>query len=217
VSAEALSPAGSLAPARSRGRFGAVLGMTFWRTLKRPLFWVLVILLLWMTWGFSTGTVTISSGDASVGGKKAWITSEFNNAFVLAFMVTLLYAFFVSIAAGMAVIEDDEQRVSEILAASPLSAAEYIWGKFLAVLAAFVGVLGLHLLMMMLFNQVVPSAAAAEIAELRRRNAELEATVEILRSAAAFFAREYDPLPPRSAGSSTSTETGSESYRSVER
>ena len=63
----------------------------------------------------------------------------------------------------------------------------------------------------------VPSAAAAEIAELRRRNAELEATVEILRSAAASFAREYDPLPPRSAGSSTSTETGSESYRSVER
>jgi len=63
----------------------------------------------------------------------------------------------------------------------------------------------------------VPSAAAAEIAELRRRNAELEATVEILRAASAFFAREYDPRPRRSAGSSTSTETGSESYRSVER
>jgi transposase-like protein len=63
----------------------------------------------------------------------------------------------------------------------------------------------------------VPSAAAAEIAELRRRNAELEATVEILRAASAFFAREYDPRPSRSAGSSRSTETGSESYRSAER
>ena len=63
----------------------------------------------------------------------------------------------------------------------------------------------------------VPAAAAAEIAELRRRNAELAATVEILRSAAAFFAREYDPRPSRSAGSSRSTETGSESYRSAER
>ena len=63
----------------------------------------------------------------------------------------------------------------------------------------------------------IPTAAAAEIAELRARNAELEATVEILKAAASFFAREYDPRPTRSAGSSTSTETGSESYRSAER
>ena len=63
----------------------------------------------------------------------------------------------------------------------------------------------------------VPSAAAAEIAELRRRNAELEATVEILRAASAFFAREYDPRPRPSAGSSPNTGTDSESYRSAGR
>jgi len=63
----------------------------------------------------------------------------------------------------------------------------------------------------------VPTVAAAEIAELRARNAELEATVEILKAAASFFAREYDPRPTRSAGSSPSTGTGSESYRSAER
>lgn len=63
----------------------------------------------------------------------------------------------------------------------------------------------------------VPAATAAEIAELRARNAELEATVEILKAAASFFAREYDPRSTRSAGSSTSTETGSESYRSAGR
>jgi len=147
----------------ARSRFGAVFGMTFRHTLKRPLFWVLIILLVLMSWGFSTGSVTISSGDASVGGKKAWITSEFNTAFVLVFLLSLIYSFFVSIAAGMSVIEDDEQKVSEIVAASPLSAAEYVWGKFLAVLGVFAGVLGLHLLIMMFFNQVVPSAAAAEI------------------------------------------------------
>jgi transposase-like protein len=63
----------------------------------------------------------------------------------------------------------------------------------------------------------VPRATLAEIAQLRARNAELEATVEILKAAASFFAREYDPRPTRSAGSSTSTATGSESYRSAER
>src|SRR5687768_16676395 len=51
----------------------------------------------------------------------------------------------------------------------------------------------------------VPSAEQREIAELRARNAELEATVEILKAAASFFAREYDPRPTRSAGSSKST------------
>jgi len=56
-----------------------------------------------------------------------------------------------------------------------------------------------------------------EVAELRRRNAELEATVEILKAATSFFARECDPQPLRSAGSSPSTVTDSESHRSVER
>lgn len=59
----------------------------------------------------------------------------------------------------------------------------------------------------------VPSAA--EVAELRRRNAELETTVEILKAATAFFARECDPPPPLSAPSSSSTGNGSESHRSV--
>jgi transposase len=59
--------------------------------------------------------------------------------------------------------------------------------------------------------------SAAEVAELRRRNAELEVTVEILKAATSFFARECDPRPASSADSSPSTGTGSESHRSVER
>ena len=41
----------------------------------------------------------------------------------------------------MLVIADDEQKVGELLHATPLRPAEYVWGKFLAVLAAFAGVL----------------------------------------------------------------------------
>ncbi len=40
----------------------------------------------------------------------------------------------------------------------------------------------------------VTSAESAEIRELRRKNRELEQTIEILRAASAFFAREHDPL-----------------------
>src|SRR5690242_21173546 len=44
----------------------------------------------------------------------------------------------------------------------------------------------------------VPSEIEAELALMRQRNAELEATIEILKAAASFFARECDPLTTRS-------------------
>jgi transposase len=39
----------------------------------------------------------------------------------------------------------------------------------------------------------VPTESAREIRELKRKNAELERTVEILRAATSFFVRECDP------------------------
>ena len=42
----------------------------------------------------------------------------------------------------------------------------------------------------------VSSEAAAEIRALRRRNAELEQTIEILKAATSFFVRECDPRNP---------------------
>jgi transposase len=62
----------------------------------------------------------------------------------------------------------------------------------------------------------VPRDAAAEIAELRARNAELEQTVEILKAAAAFRAG-VRPATDAFAGSSPNTPNGSESYRSAGR
>ncbi len=56
------------------------------------------------------------------------------------------------------------------------------------------------------------------IAELERENVELSQTVEVLKAATTFFARECDPhlRPGSSASSSTSTATNSGSHRSVE-
>jgi transposase len=57
------------------------------------------------------------------------------------------------------------------------------------------------------------------IAQLERELAESQQTVEILKAATTFFARECDPRPgpQSSANPSTSTETGSGSHRSAER
>jgi transposase len=40
----------------------------------------------------------------------------------------------------------------------------------------------------------VTSETARELRELKRKNAELERTIEILKAATSFFARECDPL-----------------------
>ncbi|MFL6293299.1 MAG: ABC transporter permease, partial [Thermoanaerobaculia bacterium] len=131
-------------------------------TLRRPLFWFLVFILFLTTWGMSSGNVQIASGDSTVGGTKAWLTSEFNFAQTLLFLVTLLYSFFLSIGSGLSVIRDDETRMGEMLHATPLRPGEYVWGKFLAILVGFLAALGFHLLFTVFFSYAVPSAEAAE-------------------------------------------------------
>ena len=79
--------------------------------LRRPMTWILVAVMALMVWGLSSGSVRIDSGDASVGGAKSWITSEFAIAMTVAVLVLLVYTFFIAVAAGMAVIQDDERKV----------------------------------------------------------------------------------------------------------
>jgi ABC-type transport system involved in multi-copper enzyme maturation permease subunit len=131
--------------------------------LRRPMTWILVAVMALMIWGLSSGSVRIQSGDASVGGTKAWITSEFAIAMIVSVTVLLIYTFFVAVAAGMAVIQDDERKVGEILHATPLTPHEYVWGKVLAVLAAFGLVLALQQLFSIVFFQILPNAKADEI------------------------------------------------------
>lgn len=131
-------------------------------SLRRPLFWVQLVLVFFFVFMMSIGRAQMSSGDARVGGQKAWLTSEFAVAQTMIMLVSLIYVFFVSVAAGMAVIRDDEQKVGELLHATPLRPAEYVWGKYLGVLASFLAVLALHVGFAMICNHVLPKGENAE-------------------------------------------------------
>ena len=75
----------------------------------------------------------------------------------------LVYSFFIAVAAGMAIPRDDELNVGPVLHATRLTPGEYLWGKFGAVLLLFLVVMTAHLLLTILFNQVIPSASADQI------------------------------------------------------
>jgi len=147
----------------SLARARAVFLLDFLATARRPLLWFLIILAGFLTWEISTGEATINSGDASVGGTKAWLTSQFAQGMVMSIMVFTMYTFFLAVAAGMAVIKDADGKVGELLHATPLTAGEYIWGKFGAVLASFVGALGIHTFLAVFFNHAMPSPVASEV------------------------------------------------------
>ncbi len=141
-------------------RLGVVARDELRYTVRRPMVWILLVLLVLITWGLSSGNVQIiiASGDATVGGKKAWLTSEFALSQILAITSFLFYLFFASAAAGLTVIRDAEAGVLEILQATPLRPSEYVWGKFLGVLGGFLAVLALHVAILILILQVLPNA-----------------------------------------------------------
>ena len=130
--------------------------------------------------GFRAGTSRIRSGDASVGGTKAHITSEFAVAMQLGIFTTLFYAFFISVAAGMTIIQDEEWRLGELLHATPLRTREYIWAKFAAVLAGCLIILGIHLAATAFFYHVLPNAEAAGVPRAVPARELLEAGARLL-------------------------------------
>ena len=143
-------------------RLRTVLFLDLRTAVRRPMLWLLILALVFMAWGFGAGKARIESGDTSVGGTKAFITSQFAVSTMLTLEVLLIYGFFIAVLAGMAVIRDDEWKTGEVLHATPLTAAEYAWGKFLAILTAFLLVLAVHLLVTIFFFHVLPSPGREE-------------------------------------------------------
>ena len=144
-------------------RFRLVFGQELSHNTRRIMFWVWMIVLIFFAWALSYGAAKISSGDSSVGGQRAHITSEFGISLQLGILTALIYGFFASVVAGMAVIQDEEHRVVELLQSTSLRPGEYIWGKFFAAMAAGLIVLTVHLVAMMLCNHMLPAGQASDL------------------------------------------------------
>src|SRR5271170_349969 len=95
-------------------RFWTVFRGDLFYHARRPLFWVWAFILIMTALGLSNGQVGISSGDSAVGGTKAHITSEFTVAMHLGIFTTFFYAFFIAVAAGMTLIQDEEWKLGDL-------------------------------------------------------------------------------------------------------
>ncbi|MCP3914714.1 MAG: hypothetical protein GY711_04040 [bacterium] len=144
------------------GRFRAVCRLDLAHNFGRPLFWIWILILGFIVWGLSGGNVRIASGDSSVGGTKSFLTSEFANAQLMSMVVLLFYGFFIAVSAGMAIIRDEELKVSQVLHATSLTPRQYVWGKYAACLASFLVILALHVAGAMFFNHLLSDADSAE-------------------------------------------------------
>lgn len=145
-------------------RFLVVARDEFAMNMRRPLTWITLILVGLIIWGISNGNVSIviGSGDASVGGKKALLTSEFAISQIFATLSYIFYLFTVSAAAGITIIRDAEAGALELLNATPLTPREYAWGKLAGVVASYVAILLLQLVVAILFLQWLPNADMLE-------------------------------------------------------
>ncbi|HZM15501.1 MAG TPA: M1 family aminopeptidase [Candidatus Krumholzibacteria bacterium] len=144
-------------------RFLRVAALDFSFQVRRPLVIILVLAVVLTTWGLTTGNLSISTGDQSVGGKRAYITSEHALALTLCVLTLLYYAFFISVAAGTSISRDEEMEVLPLLHTTGLRAREYVWGKFAGVLGCFMVILLLQIVTTVLIYHLLPYADADKI------------------------------------------------------
>jgi ABC-type transport system involved in multi-copper enzyme maturation permease subunit len=144
-------------------RLRAAFDVEFRHSLRRPLFIALALFLALTAFGLSSGRMQISSGESSVGGTKAWITSEFAQTQTMTYLVLLYYAFFIAAAAGLSLLRDREVKVDVLLHSTPMTPGEYVWGRFFAVVGGFVVMMVWQGAAAAFFNHAVPNPELNEI------------------------------------------------------
>jgi ABC-2 type transport system permease protein len=144
-------------------RLGLVAGLDLKESLRRPLFLIFALIMLWNGFMMSRGAWIFHSIDTSLGGNKAWADSEFQTAYVYALISFFMISFFVAVAAGMPLIRDGEQKVGDLLHSTPLRPSEYVWGKFLAALLACLAAVLVLPVSTGLLSHLLPDAGNPEI------------------------------------------------------
>src|SRR5215203_5709468 len=169
-------------------RLGLVAGLDLKEDLRRPLFLIFMAVMLLNGWWMSRGDWVFRSIDTSLGSPKAWVDSEFQTAYVYALISYFMVSFFVAVVAGMLLISDAEQKVVELLQSTPLRPSEYVWGKFLAALAASLAAMLVLPLSTGLLSHLLPDPGSPDIYGPFRLMAYLRPTLVFLVPAVVFTA-----------------------------
>ena len=129
--------------------------------LRRPSSWVLFgfLVLVGIPLSAALGNAT---GDASVGGEVAHITSILHQSRIQSSAILMFGAWFLALAAGLPVIRDHELGVMEVLRSTRLTEREYVWGKFGGALGAFLFFWLLFLCLLAGSNHLSGAVNAAE-------------------------------------------------------
>ncbi|MFM8697595.1 MAG: M1 family aminopeptidase, partial [Phycisphaerales bacterium] len=128
---------------------------TAWR---RPSLWVFLAILIFLTWGFSAGTVSIGAGSRVAGGERTFLNSEFNLAYGDILVFTLFYVFFACTAFGNAPSEDDALRIMPIVGSTGLTPGQYVLGRWLGIAIVYTAIVLVHLVIQVGFYELYPLA-----------------------------------------------------------
>ncbi|MCA0375268.1 MAG: ABC transporter permease subunit [Gemmatimonadetes bacterium] len=85
---------------------------------------------------------------------RAVANSVYALAPTFAMSAFFVYPFFASLMAGLSVLRDEESGVAELVHSTPLTRAEYMWGKFAGVCLALLLVVAVHLLVVIGFREL---------------------------------------------------------------
>ena len=140
----------------SARRLWLVTQLDLAESLRGPLFTLFGLFMVWNGYLVSRGSWFLRSNSTSMGSFLAFVNSEFQIAYVCSLLGFSLLCFFVAISSGMPLIRDEERKVGEILHSTPLSAGEYVWGKFLAAVGATVAMIAVFILSTILFSHGLP-------------------------------------------------------------
>ena len=133
---------------------------TFW---KRPLNIIMFVVFGFMSFGFVMGGVQVSTGSADTGGAKVSINSAFNLAFADVALFALILPFFVAVACGMPVLGDFDRRIHRLVAATPITHAEYAFSRFLGAFGVLAVIGAAWMLLQIGFYELIPLDPAERI------------------------------------------------------
>jgi ABC-2 type transport system permease protein len=102
----------------------------------------------------------LPAGDAAIGGVQPFSNSVYALAQMFSLAGVVFYTLLIPLIAGSALLRDDDANVGELLHSTPLSAAEYIVGKFIGVSLLITIAVAWHIAVTMFWQEAGTSFGA---------------------------------------------------------